>query len=885
MAITLEELEIKFKAETDNLADQLSDVQNQVNQMRSGVTKAGSAFAGLGRVIRTVASLAVVRQLACVGRGALEMANDVVESEQLFEVSMGKMEQRARDWSEKLSKELALNPYELRKNAGVFNVMFSSMGATEEQAYEMSTGLTKLAEDMASFYNLDPTEAFTKLRAGISGEMMPLRALGILVDETTVSQYAMASGISKTGKNMTQQQKLLARYGTIMQQTTKAQGDLARTLDSPVNQMRRLNNEIDQARIALGQALQPAFKATLPVVTEFVARIGAMLRGERYGETPLTGAILSVSESAELFTTATIAAGQKAAEDLETLRQTTQTAWDEYLQSTLETKRLNLKLELQAQTTGQERVSALIKELEDFVDAETAKGIQDEIVMMMDAVLEDGEVDPEEVQTIVDKLRAEAQELLKKAEQKRLEAQADVRAKLNAEDITLEEANQLNRDIEENYNKTVAGINRITANVIGEVNFVDWKPGSTGSQNTRKLGERIIREVEDAMAFAAQAQATGGKLFEGTGGVGKAMDALLSGITTNISGWGEEIRQAIEDSIDSGTDLDMEKISELRKKISTYTQILAGAFNMQGKYAKSLFDFDKLNAETLVNVSKGYGEALQEHTGNTQEALDARITVLTTFKKAGMEKELNELLKEYDASSYEEAMVKLINIKRDSDTQAHQEALSNMTGTPFLRQLERYSRLEFDAEEMGTSEFSQILKEVDALLKTLKDVDPSKLTGDALTSYQLLSGFQEKAGVAAMQVLGYDPSYFQYYMATGEIRGIINEAVNQIYQTGNKPLEETLKPQNLLVDGADVVLHRPRVTAESLGLTQQSWWGNVPSLPMADLNIEIGSQPINITMKVGDTVLARETIRAVQTVQKTYGKQTGTFGPMINMIN
>ena len=185
-----------------------------------------------------------------------DRANDVVESEELFSVSMGKMEASARAWSDSLSASLGLNAYDLRKNVGMLNVMFNSMGLGEQEAYDMSTSVVQLANDMASFYNLDTEEAFTKLRAGITGETEPLKRLGILVDEQTVAQYALKSGISKTGKELTQQQKLQARYGAIMEQTAKAQGDLARTMDSPTNQLRRLNAEFDMAKIALGQALQ-----------------------------------------------------------------------------------------------------------------------------------------------------------------------------------------------------------------------------------------------------------------------------------------------------------------------------------------------------------------------------------------------------------------------------------------------------------------------------------------------------------------------------------------------------------------------------------------------------------------------------------------------------
>ncbi len=112
---------------------------------------------------------------------ALDMAMDAVESENLFEESMGGMADSAREWSKQLRKDLGLNEYEVRKNVATFNVMFDSMGISEDAAYDMATGMSQLAYDMASFYNLPTEEAFQKLQAGITGEAEPLKRLGILV--------------------------------------------------------------------------------------------------------------------------------------------------------------------------------------------------------------------------------------------------------------------------------------------------------------------------------------------------------------------------------------------------------------------------------------------------------------------------------------------------------------------------------------------------------------------------------------------------------------------------------------------------------------------------------------------------------------------------------
>lgn len=267
MAVTLEELQIKFTAQMGSLTSQLNGVKTQINGITSSVKGTSTAFAGMARAAKLFIGAFVIRGMVKIGKASLEMANDVVESESLFAVSMKGMADEARKWSDDLSDSLGLNAYNLRRNVGTFNTMFMSMGLGEKAAYDMSTSLVQLAEDMASFYNVDPEEMFTKLRAGITGETEPLKRLGIMVDEQTVKQYALSEGISTTGKELTQTEKLMARYAAIMGQTADAQGDLARTINSPVNQIRVLNNQLDMAKIALGQAFMPIQAVVLPILT------------------------------------------------------------------------------------------------------------------------------------------------------------------------------------------------------------------------------------------------------------------------------------------------------------------------------------------------------------------------------------------------------------------------------------------------------------------------------------------------------------------------------------------------------------------------------------------------------------------------------------------
>lgn len=224
-----------------------------IKSVQTSVSSFAASMGKLGKSMTLKVTLPVIAAGAAFGK----MAADVVESENLFEVSMGDMADSARAWSKDISKALGLNQYEVRRMAATFNVMAGSMGLSNEAAYDMSQGLTRLAYDISSFYNLRPDEAFIKLQAAISGESEPLKRLGILVNETTIKQWALDKGIIKTGEDLSEAAKVVARYGTILEQTSKAQGDLARTADSTSNMIKRNQARFEELSATIGMQFLP----------------------------------------------------------------------------------------------------------------------------------------------------------------------------------------------------------------------------------------------------------------------------------------------------------------------------------------------------------------------------------------------------------------------------------------------------------------------------------------------------------------------------------------------------------------------------------------------------------------------------------------------------
>ena len=234
-----------------------------------------TAVASFHRVKRELLQLAAgyygARGLIRVLNDATKAAMAAEESENLYAVSLGRHAAATRQWSQQLSAALGLNQYAVRQQVATFNTMFDSLGMTDEAALQMSKSITQLAYDMASFYNLEVEDAFRKLQAGITGEVEPLKRLGIVVNETMTKEYALRQGWIKQGETLSEIGKVHARFGAIVEQTRTAQGDLARTQDSTTNITRSLNAQWTESKIILGEALLPAVNTVAGAMRDWLS--------------------------------------------------------------------------------------------------------------------------------------------------------------------------------------------------------------------------------------------------------------------------------------------------------------------------------------------------------------------------------------------------------------------------------------------------------------------------------------------------------------------------------------------------------------------------------------------------------------------------------------
>ena len=196
---------------------------------------------------------------------AITLSNKYQEDLNLFTASMGKYAAAAQEYAENVSEVMGIDPAEWMRNQGIFNTLLTGFGSVSDRAYTMSKNLTQLGYDISSFFNISTEDAMQKLQSGISGELEPLRRLGYDLSQARLQQTAYTLGIKENVSAMTQAEKAELRYYAIMTQVTTAQGDMARSLEAPANQLRILQAQFTMAARAIGNIFIPILNKLIPV--------------------------------------------------------------------------------------------------------------------------------------------------------------------------------------------------------------------------------------------------------------------------------------------------------------------------------------------------------------------------------------------------------------------------------------------------------------------------------------------------------------------------------------------------------------------------------------------------------------------------------------------
>ena len=252
-----------FSAFPSKIQKLITSTEKYNASARKATTTTGKFTSGL-KALNVAAVAITFRKIGHFIAQAVTESNKYQEDLNLFTVALGQYAAEAQNYAEKVSDVMGIDPAQWLRNQGVFNTLLTGFGDTAERAQLMSQNLTQLGYDISSFFNISIEDAMQKLQSGISGELEPLRRLGYDLSQARLKQTALNLGIKESVANMTQAEKAELRYYAIMTQVTTAQGDMARTLEAPANQLRILQAQLTQAARAIGNIFIPALNAILP---------------------------------------------------------------------------------------------------------------------------------------------------------------------------------------------------------------------------------------------------------------------------------------------------------------------------------------------------------------------------------------------------------------------------------------------------------------------------------------------------------------------------------------------------------------------------------------------------------------------------------------------
>ena len=269
------------------LPSKIKSAISSTNRLSSANNKASASFAKLASQLEAIknraAQLVSLKAIASYLANAVAKFNDFYEATDLFNNAMGELSGQATELINKMESLLGIDPTEAMTNIATIQSLATSFGLASDKAYILSKNLTQLSYDESSYWNKDTATTFTAIASAISGELEPIRRLGVDLSQARLQQELLALGFNKQVSSLSQADKAVLRYIAIMKQTTNIQGNLAQTISSPANMVRILKSEISQLAKAVGQLLYPAFKAILPVliaavdlIIEFVVSLASV---------------------------------------------------------------------------------------------------------------------------------------------------------------------------------------------------------------------------------------------------------------------------------------------------------------------------------------------------------------------------------------------------------------------------------------------------------------------------------------------------------------------------------------------------------------------------------------------------------------------------------
>ena len=256
------------------------DTRMDTTGVQNGVSAIKQSFNGLGSAVKKIGVLIggafAIGKLSQFGKECIELGSNLAEVQNVVDVTFTTMSDKVNEFAKNAMTSAGLSETMAKRYVGTFGAMSKSFGFSEAQAYDMSTALTQLTGDVASFYNISQDLAYIKLKSVFTGETETLKDLGVVMTQSALDQYALANGYGKTTSAMTEQEKVALRLAFVQKQLSAASGDFIRTSDSWANQVRVMQLQLQSLKATVGQGLINLFTPVLKVINILLGKLATL---------------------------------------------------------------------------------------------------------------------------------------------------------------------------------------------------------------------------------------------------------------------------------------------------------------------------------------------------------------------------------------------------------------------------------------------------------------------------------------------------------------------------------------------------------------------------------------------------------------------------------
>ena len=267
---SLAQINVKFSANLSEFSSQMQTALRETEKVGKEMQKVGAAL-----------SIGLSLPILAIGAASVKMASDFDESVNKVDVAFGDSNTAVKEFADTSLEAFGIAKGSALDMAALFGDMATSMEIPQDEAAKLSTSLVGLAGDLASFKNIGIDQATTALNGVFTGETESLKRLGIVMTEANLQQFALAQGIKKTTKEMSQAEKVQLRYAFVMDKTQNAQGDFSRTSGGAANQMRIFQERLKELGNEFGQIILPAFTSLITSVNSAFKSFGNLSDGTK----------------------------------------------------------------------------------------------------------------------------------------------------------------------------------------------------------------------------------------------------------------------------------------------------------------------------------------------------------------------------------------------------------------------------------------------------------------------------------------------------------------------------------------------------------------------------------------------------------------------------